>query len=191
MSSAGQKPSFRDVWSVRSVRTPVMSRDGLSVVYTVRSADWEKNEFDTEIWLARDNDAPFQLTRTKDGSSSSPRWSPDGKWLSFLSSRDDKTEVYLINPLGGEASRLTEHGEGISTYRWSPDGSQIAFSSPDSLSSEMKSRSELYGEFAIDDEEYRLTHLWILDVEPGKVSTAHRLTSGEGFTVGSFNWSPD
>ena len=121
------KPSFKDVLSLRSVRTPVISPDGLSVVYTVRSADWEKNEFDTEIWLARDNDAPFQLTRTKDGSSSSPRWSPDGHWLSFLSSRDDKTEVYLINPLGGEASRLTEHSEGISTYRWSPDGSRIAF----------------------------------------------------------------
>ena len=185
------KPSFKDVLSLRSVRTPVISPDGLSVVYTVRSADWEKNEFDTEIWLARDNDAPFQLTRTKDGSSSSPRWSPDGHWLSFLSSRDDKTEVYLINPLGGEASRLTEHSEGISTYRWSPDGSQIAFSSPDSLSSEMKSRSELYGEFAIDDEEYLLTHLWIINVEPGKVSKARRLTSGDGFTVGSFNWSPD
>jgi Tol biopolymer transport system component len=94
---------------LKSVGAPVISPDGQSILYTVREADWEKNRYDTEIWLYKLGKKSFQLTRTADGSSTSPAWSPDGKWISFTSSRDEKTQVHLIRPDGGEAFKLTDH----------------------------------------------------------------------------------
>ncbi|NIP79161.1 MAG: S9 family peptidase, partial [Gemmatimonadetes bacterium] len=81
----GVSPSFRDVLSLRSVGSPAIAPDGRAVAYTVRSADWDDNRYDTEIWLWRAGaEQPLPLTRTADGSSTSPAWSPDGRWLAFL-----------------------------------------------------------------------------------------------------------
>ncbi|MFH1942937.1 MAG: S9 family peptidase [bacterium] len=184
-------PSFKDVLNLKSVGSPRISPDGRSIVYTERSVDWEKNGYDTEIWLARDGEELFQLTRTKDGSSTSPAWSPDGKWISFLSSRDKGTQIYLIRTAGGEAVKLTDQKEGVNSYRWSPDGRQIVFTSTDSLDKDMEDRKKLYGEFEVDDAEYRMSHLWLMDVDPDGEPEAKRLTSGMDFTVGNFDWSPD
>lgn len=190
-SSGVPGPSFKDVLSLKSAESPYISPDGKSVVYTVRSVEWEENRYDTEIWLARNGEEPFQLTRTLDGGSSSPAWSPDGQWISFTSSRDKARQIYLIRANGGEAVKLTDQKEGVNSYRWSPDGKQIAFTSADTLTKDMKNRKKLYGEFEIDDAGYRMTHLWIIDVYPEGNTKAKRLTSGTDFTVSGFNWSPD
>ncbi|MFC1557319.1 prolyl oligopeptidase family serine peptidase [candidate division KSB1 bacterium] len=184
-------PSFRDVLSLNSVSGPRISPDGRSIIYTVRSIEWDNNRYDTEIWLARTGDAPFQLTRTNDGSSSSPEWSPDGTWISFTADRGNGTQLYLINEGGGEAMQLTDHKGGVGSYRWSPDGSQIAFTAADTLSADMETREELYGRFEVEDAEYRMQHLWITDVMIEGAAKETRFTSGHDFTVGSFSWSPD
>ena len=184
-------PSFKNVLSLKSVGSPVISPDGKDIVFTVRSVDWKENRYDTEIWLARDGKEPFQLTRTKDGSSTSPDWSPDGKWISFLANRDKETQIYLIRANGGEAFKLTDHKQGVNSYQWSPDGKQIAFAATDSVCKKMKDRKKLYGEFEVDDAEYRMTHLWLIEVKPDSTPEPKRLTSGTKFTVGSYSWSPD
>lgn len=184
-------PAFKDVLSLKSAGTPVISPDGCSILYTVREADWEKNRYDTEIWLYKQGKEPFQLTRTAEGSSSSPAWSPDGKFISFTSSRDEKSQIYLIRPDGGEAFKLTDHEEGINSYRWSPDGEKIAFTSIALETERDKSREKQYGRFAVEDAEYRLTHLWVIDFDPENPVEPKRLTKGDKFTVGSFRWSPD
>ncbi len=184
-------PAFKDVLSLKSLGSPSISPDGTSILYTVSQADWDKNRYDTEIWLQRDGQKPFQLTRTTDGSSSGPAWSPDGKWISFLASRKEKNQIYLISPWGGEAFPLTDHKEGVSSYRWSPDGTQIVFSAQEPRSKESEEREQQYGRFAEEDSEYRLSHLWILDVDPDNPANPLQLTSGTEFTVGSFHWSPD
>jgi len=120
-------PAFKDVLSLKSVGNPVISPCGKHILFTMRQPDWEKNRYDTEIWLYRDGDEPFQLTQTKEGSSSSPSWSPDGKWIAFTANRDKNEQIYLINPMGGEAFKLTDHKEGVNYYQWSPSGSHIAF----------------------------------------------------------------
>jgi dipeptidyl aminopeptidase/acylaminoacyl peptidase len=185
-------PAFKDVLSLKSVGSPVISPDGKDILFTVSQADWEKNRYDTEIWLSRDGGAPFQLTQTADESSDSPSWSPDGRWIAFLAKRDGKTsQIYLINPAGGEAFKLTNHKEGVNSYGWCPSGKSIAFTSTDPESKESKAREKQYGKFEVEDAEYKMTHLWIVDVEPGKIAEAKRLTSGLDFTVGDFSWSPD
>jgi dipeptidyl aminopeptidase/acylaminoacyl peptidase len=185
-------PSFKDVLSLQSVGSPVISPDGKDILFTVSQADWEKNRTDTEIWLCRNGGAPFQLTQTADESSNSPSWSPDGHWIAFVANRDGKSrQIYLINPVGGEAFKLTDHKEGVNSYEWSPDGKKIAFASTEPESKESKAREKQYGKFEIEDAEYKMTHLWIVEVEPGKIAEAKRLTSGLDFTVGEFSWSPD
>jgi len=185
-------PSFKDVLSLKSVGIPIISPDGKDILFTMRQADWEKNRYDTEIWLSRDGAAPFQLTQTTDESSSSPSWSPEGRWIAFLANRDGKTrQIYLMNSAGGEAFKLTDHKESVNSYEWCPSGKSIAFTSTEPESKESKGREKQYGKFQVEDAEYLMTHLWLVDVEPGKTPEAKGLTSGTDFTVGRFAWSPD
>jgi len=182
---------FKDVLGLKSVGSPVISPCGKMILFTVRQPDWDKNRYDTEIWLFRDGEKPFQLTRTKEGSSFGAAWSPDGKWISFLSSRDKKQQLYFISPFGGEAFKFSDFEEGISSYRWSPDGSLIAFTAPEPKDKKAEAREKQYGRFAVEDQEFRVNHLWVKKADPDKDSKPERLTEGKEFTVGSFSWSPD
>jgi dipeptidyl aminopeptidase/acylaminoacyl peptidase len=159
-------PSFEQVISLRSVGGVAISPDGRSVVFGVRTADWQGNRFDNEFWIARDGEQPFQLTRTEKGNSGPARWSPDGKWIAFLADRGNKQQVFVIRPSGGEAQPVTDHKEGISNFRWSPDGKRIAFTAVEPEDKDQKDRKERFGEYAVEDAEYRMTHLWVVDVAP-------------------------
>ena len=139
----------------------------------------------------REGERPFQLTNTRDGSSYSPRWSPDAEWIAFVADRGDDSQVYLINPGGGEAKKITDHEDGLGSFKWMPDGKQIVFTALDPVSDDKKSREELYGKFAVDDAEYRMVHLWITDVDAEEMPEPKRLTSGTDYTVDGFNSSPD
>ncbi len=193
---SAQSPTFEDVLNLRQVGAPAMSPDGKAVAYTVRTTDWTENRYDTEVWLARDGAAPVQLTRTPKGSSTSPRWSPDGQWIGFLADRGEKQQVYVVPVGGGEAFKVTAVKEGVNDFRWAPDGRSIAFTATDAESEAVRQRKERYGEYMVEDGEYSFTHLWVTAVAPaawaaGTVPDATRLTSGESFTVGSYAWSPD
>jgi dipeptidyl aminopeptidase/acylaminoacyl peptidase len=185
-------PSFEDVLSLSDIGGAVISPDGDAVAYTVSGADWDANRYDTEIWLVRQGDEPFQLTRTDDGSSTSPQWSPDGRWIAFAADRGDGRQIYLIDPDGGEAWALTEDDEGVGGFAWSPDGARIAFTRSEEESETEEQREEQYGAYAVEDAEYQLVHLWMVEV-PDKTGTAEatRLTEGDDFTVSGFDWSPD
>ena len=181
-------PSFKDVLSLERVGSPRISPDGRSIAYSVRTADWKKNRYDSEIWLARVGEQPFQLTRTKDGSSSDHAWSPDGRWLAFIADRGEKSQIYLISPRGGDARQLTEVEDGVNGLEWSPEGARIAFTAPDEKSEETKAREKEYGAYAVEDADFRMNRLWVVGVD-GE-DEPQRLTEGD-FTIGSFTWSPD
>ena len=159
-------PTFEQVIALRAVGGVSASPDGRSVAFTVRTTDWQGNRYDTEIWLARDGEAPFQLTRTDKGSSGSARWSPDGRWIAFLADRGARQQIFLVRPTGGEAQVITDHKEGVSGFEWSPDGRRIAFTALDPEDKGRKERSERFGEYAVEDAEYRMSHLWLVDVAP-------------------------
>jgi dipeptidyl aminopeptidase/acylaminoacyl peptidase len=158
-------PSFRQVLGLRSVGGVAIAPDGSAIAYEVRGADWDANRYDTEIWLVRPGSAPFQLTRTAKGSSTSPAWSPDGRWIAFLSSRDgEKTQVWVIRPDGGEARPLTDVAEGVRSFAWSPDGSSLAVSIQEPESAAMKAREKDYGKWRVESETAPPVHLWVMDV---------------------------
>ncbi len=121
--------TLRDVFRVRVVAAPKVSPDGKWVLYTVSSMDLKKDRQNTDLWMVSwDGRHDMQLTFGYNGSVSSPGWSPDGKYISFLSDRKGKaegTQVWVLSRRGGEARQLTDVGKKqgkIESYRWSPDG---------------------------------------------------------------------
>lgn len=209
LSSQEKKdPSFEEIISIKGVGTPRLSPDGRTTLYQQSSTDWEKNRFDTEIWISREGATPFQLTNNKDGSSNNPRWSPDGMWIAYLSNRGNKRQIQVMRIAGGEPFELTSTKNGISDFRWSPKGDQIAFTQSEDKSKASKSREEKYGAFSVEDNEYSLSQLWLVDFNTemlGRNWTPQEkadsslmdslkpklLMDSAGFSVNGFEWSPD
>jgi dipeptidyl aminopeptidase/acylaminoacyl peptidase len=123
-----------DIFELKTVGDPRISPDGAWVAYTVSSLDRKDDNSDTDIYMtATAGGPPVRLTSSKKPETS-PRWSPDGRYLAFLSGRDGKkTQVYLLDRRGGDAQQLTDYKTGASAIAWSPDSSKLALlvSDPD------------------------------------------------------------
>jgi dipeptidyl aminopeptidase/acylaminoacyl peptidase len=123
-----------DIYALTSVGDPRLSPDGRRVAYVVNRIDAEANRYRSAIWLAAldGSEEPTRLT-SGERSDGSPRWSPDGRWLAFVSNRagedEEKApdELYVLSADGGEPRRLTEGKEDVQSIAWSPDSQRIAF----------------------------------------------------------------
>jgi len=126
--SAKHPVTFEDMMKMHRISAPQISPDGRWVAYAVSTPDMEANRNVGNIWLV--STAGGDATQlTQSGHDSAPAWSPDGKTLAFISSRDGNSQVYLLSMEGGEAKKLTTLSTGADLFRWSPDGKTIAFTS--------------------------------------------------------------
>lgn len=186
----GQKKpmDFDDVMKLKSVGSPQISPDGKWVAYTVTAADIKENAVNSDLWLVSTSGdaAPRQLTRhpKNDGS---PRWSPDGRQIAFLSDRAERAQIYLMAPDGGEPEKLTDSKTAVSGFQWSPDGKQIAYLATDPPTEAEEKREKDKDDAQVTDHNFRMTHLWVIDLAGKK---ARRLTHG-AYTVSDPQWSPD
>ncbi len=120
--------TFDDMIHMHRVGDPKISSDGKWVAYVITTPDMDANRNASNLWIvSTSGGAPLQLTQS--GHDSSPEWSPDGKTLAFLSSRDGTSQVYLLPMDGGEAHAVTHLSTGADLVKWSPDGKTIAFAS--------------------------------------------------------------
>jgi dipeptidyl aminopeptidase/acylaminoacyl peptidase len=149
-ADAKPKLTFDEFFNSVDYPAIAISPDGNSVVIVAERADWDQNIFRTDLWLYRDRDGGSLFQLTQSGHDSEPRWSPDGRWIAFLSERkassekdsasdeekgknknkdkSDKAEtsqIYLISPTGGEAIQLTQSEEEPHTFAWSADSHTI------------------------------------------------------------------
>jgi dipeptidyl aminopeptidase/acylaminoacyl peptidase len=120
--------TFDDMIHMQRVSDPTISPDGKWVVFTVTTPDMSANRNASNIWIVPTGGGEaMQLTQS--GQDFSPAWSPDGKTLAFLSSRDGNSQVYVLSMEGGEAHAVTHLSTGGDMVKWSPDGKTIAFTS--------------------------------------------------------------
>ncbi len=155
--------SFEKWISLKNAGAPIISPDGKTIVYAVSTTDWTNNSYDTELWMSREGGEALQLTRTTKNSSGAARFTPDSRFVSFLADRGDKSQLYIISVGGGEAMQVTKDEDGINSYEWSPDGSKIAYTKPDAESKKDKTTKDRFGAFGVEGEEYKLSHLWLLN----------------------------
>src|SRR5216117_928965 len=127
--SAKHPLSLDDIQRIADVRDPQCSPDGNWVAYVVSNIDVREDKSSAHIWQASfDGKSDRQITYGQE-SESSPRWSPDGKYLSFTSSRPGKargSQVWLLDRSGGEAFQLTDVKGRLQGYEWSPDSKRLA-----------------------------------------------------------------
>ncbi len=188
--------TFDDVLNVKAVGGATISPDGKQVLYTVRQweADKDRMEARTRVWkVAADGSLPARQVTFGEKGDSQPQWSPDGSQISFISSRgageDVKAQIYLMHADGGEAWKLTDAKENVSSYSWAPDGSKIGYVATDARSTEEDANIKKRDDERVFEGDFRFAHVWVVDVAT-KQST--RITEGRTYTVsGAPSWSPD
>jgi dipeptidyl aminopeptidase/acylaminoacyl peptidase len=190
----------QEVWTAekmllcKDTYSTVLSPDGQWVAYTVTASIMGEEESSriTHIWIsAVDGSRVYQLTRGEE-SCSSPTWSPDGKWIAFITSRSGSANIWLIRPRYGEAIQLTDEERGVGYYKWSPDSKYIAFLMADPPSEAEKEAARTKVDPIIVETGWHYSHIYKIraDLDKGKNPGAIKITSGS-FDVFQLDWSPD
>jgi dipeptidyl aminopeptidase/acylaminoacyl peptidase len=201
-ASTSTTPTIDQSLEMKGAFSPEISPDGKRVVYEVSRTNWEDNAFERDLWIVDTATGEGHQLTASTKSSTNAAWSPDGKWIAFLSDRpgqisgtpENKKQIYVIAADGGEARQLTKVENGVNILAWSPDSKRLAFSAEDPEPKAMKDRKEKYGEYEVVHADYNMSHLWTLDIptsQTGAISEPMRLTKGPEFSVGEFTWSPD
>jgi dipeptidyl aminopeptidase/acylaminoacyl peptidase len=193
-----------DLFKLKTVGDPRIDPEGLWVAYTITEINLEKDKSETRVWMAPLSGGDAIPMTAKGSSASTPRWSPDGKHLSFLSSRNDgKTQVWNLDLRGGEAQQITEVPQGVQGYEWSPDGKKLVLvlqdPQPEDLEKDKDNREKRTKpkpwvidrlRFKMDYVGYldrRRTHLFVFELSDQKMT---QITSGD-FDDTQPAWSPD
>lgn len=130
MTSEKRAITLDDLYVQKFLEDIRVSPDGRWAAFVRVDIDKAGNQYKRNLWIS-DLQSPerdhWQFTRSN--KDSMPRWSPDGRWLAFLSSRGEKPQVFLMSLSmgGGESRQLTQHPNGVSSFNWSPDGQRIVF----------------------------------------------------------------
>jgi len=139
-SASKPKIGFDEFFNYVGFTKVAMSPDGRALVVGTERADWERDNFRDDLWLYRAGDAAVQLTQS--GHDTEPQWSPDGKWVAFLSERkppdakpadddeaksDETAQLFVIAPTGGEAVQMTEGAEEVHAFAWSADSQSLYY----------------------------------------------------------------
>ncbi|MHB1557074.1 MAG: S9 family peptidase [Isosphaeraceae bacterium] len=126
-AQAGRPMTIDDLLAVKGVSDPQLSPDGSTVVYVVSEIDRSTDKTNTSLWLVPASGGEPRRMTTTPGTNNSPRWSPDGRTIAFVSSRGGSSQVWLLPVDGGEPHQLTKLAVDVSNPLWSPDGSKVAF----------------------------------------------------------------
>jgi dipeptidyl aminopeptidase/acylaminoacyl peptidase len=209
--TAARRPlSLDDLGAIKEVRDPQCSPDGRAVAFVVSTTDVKEDKTHAHIWMVgADGTNERQVTSSQD-SESAPKFSPDGKYLSFTSPRPGKAkgnQVWLLDRGGGEAFQLTDVKGRLQGYEWSPDSKRLALvvgdpdpdaDAPTDGGGEAGAKPKVPKPIVIDRYKYkqdvqgyllsgRHTYIYLFDVASKKLD---RLTTSK-VDEGSPAWSPD
>jgi len=195
-----------DIFDLEFASDPQISPNGERVVYVRNSFDIMTDKSQARLWIVDATGKNHRPLTDFDQYGSSPRWSPDGSRIAFVSSDGDKSQVFCRWMDTGQTAKLTSLLESPTGLKWSPDGTKIAFSSfvPKQLAIDVKLPKKPSGAKWADPAKYieRLkyradgrgylregnTHLFLVDASGG---TAKQITSGNYDHSSDFSWSRD
>ncbi len=198
LGQAAAKRTLRpgDIYRYQSLSDAQVSPDGQWIAYTVTSVDSTKDKRNTDIWMVSwDGLQTVQLTNSPDGENS-PRWSPDGKYISFVSSRQGgSAQVWLLDRRGGEGIKLTDLKGSMDSYAWSPDSKKLVIAMKDAPDTAKNKPPKPYiinrYHFKQDISGYQYdtsrSHLYMFDIADKRLK---QLTTGI-YEEADPDWSPD
>jgi Tol biopolymer transport system component len=205
-----------DYFRIKEVGDPQLSPDGKWVAYTVKTANLKEDKNRRRIWMIPTGGGTAIALTDENESSSHPRWSPDGKYLAFLSSRagsgddDDeekgKKQVWILNREGGEAQQLTSTMQDVDSFAWSPASDRLVLVMQDASPEEIEAAANKAKDskakpkprpwvidrmhFKEDEIGYldrRRTHLYVFTIADHK---QRQITAGD-YDDDDPAWSPD
>src|SRR5437667_9476261 len=109
--------TIEDVLAIKNVSDAQVSPDGKWIAYVVTSVDMKENANDADVWLVSTAGGDTIRLTTSKKNDTQPRWSPDGKRIAFISAREEKPQIFLISPFGGEAEKLTDSKSGVQSFQ--------------------------------------------------------------------------
>ncbi len=178
-ANAARRPmTFLDMQKMRQMGAPAISPDGRWMLYTITTPDWKEARRQSDVYLVslqQGVSSTRQLTFTKEKNETEPRWSRDGSFFVFASNREapasaaNQNQLYLMRPDGGEARRITDAKDGVSTFAFSRDGRWLAY------------RSGKAGE----EQLYRMSAKALED------ETKPEQLTRQAAGVGTWQWAPD
>jgi len=178
--------SPEDFLQLRGIQDPQFSPDGTRVAFVVTDPLTGQHRT-RHIWLYDLKSRAARQFTYSEKSETSPRWSPDGKQLAFLSGRGgEQQHIFAMRVDGGEASALTKGKESVGAFEWAPDGQQIAFLAADAKSDEQEKKEKENDDSHVADKDERHVRLRILDL----VAKKERALTPQNWEVKEMKWSP-
>jgi dipeptidyl aminopeptidase/acylaminoacyl peptidase len=195
---AARTMQVSDLRAIVGVSDPDISPDGAQIAFIVSRSDYAANDTATELAVV-DIASGAQRTLVQGRRDiASPRWSPDGKSISFIARAGEQDQLMLVAAGGGAPRQMTDARNGVTQFAWSPDGATLAFVTAD-VPKNQTAIDQHHDSFEVSNDSYLTTavptsaHLWLV---PAAGGPARRLTSGDwtvtgGDYVAPLSWSPD
>lgn len=208
LSAQTDQPAFSylDVFELEYAVDPQISPDGSQIVYRRTGFDIMKDRADGHLWLINADGSGHQKLSARETSESSPRWSPSGDRLAFVSRTEEGSELYMYWLNSGKSARLSQLEGSPGNLSWSPDGTQLAFTMkvkaapPVIASMPPKPKGAKWADAPRITDRLKheadgagyvapgFTHIFVIPADGG---TARQITSGDLNHGGGLSWSPD
>ncbi|MBC6972758.1 S9 family peptidase [Bacillus sp. Xin] len=209
--------SIEEIISLPTLSGTNISDDGKNVAFVKKTANWKDNKYRNHVWIyEKDKGQSYPLT-TRDIDSTYPLWSPDSRYIAYLSpvgDRDNKKNQIFVKSIDGYSGvQITDEKEGVSKFKWEPTGKGFYYVAQSKESEAIKKRKELYGDFHHIGKEYKNNCLYYIEKEKviendkyehpknsdsaGKNKDEHensvvyQLTDGKDFHIHEFDISND
>ncbi|HKF52302.1 MAG TPA: S9 family peptidase [Candidatus Acidoferrales bacterium] len=170
--------------NMRRIADMHFSPDGTRLAFTVTEPA-KDTSIATHIWILDVASKQAHQYTYSEKTENSPRWSPDSKFLAFLSNRDGDRQIYLLSSSGGDAYSITTGKRGIASFAWSPDGKQMAFLASDEPTDAQQKKEKDKDDAIVVDKDTKHPRVWILDVATKKA----RAITGEQWEVREAEWT--
>ena len=183
--AAGPVLTPEQALGMRSLSDLRVSPDGSRIAFVV-SEPPKGTDRNRDIWVATIASKDVRRLTFTETAEASPRWSPDGRTLAFLSTREGGNQIYLLSMAGGEAAKLTDGKNSVRGFDWAPDGKSLAFLAGEPRTDAEEKKTQDKDDARVVDKDDKRTRVWIVDV----ATRAVRQVTRDPWDISDLKWTP-